>query len=46
MAPKATIENIASQMKRLLKSAHRMVGTSTEITISTPPMVGVPAFFW
>ena len=22
-----------------------MVGTSTEMTMSTPPMVGVPAFF-
>ena len=46
MAPKARVENIAIQMKRLLRSAHSIVGTSMATTISTPPMVGVPAFFW
>ena len=36
----------AIQTKGLLRSAHSRVGTTMEMTISTPPMVGVPAFFW
>ena len=29
----------------IAESAHSRVGTTMEMTISTPPMVGVPAFF-
>ena len=28
------------------RSAHSSVGTRIEMQISTPPIVGVPAFFW
>ena len=31
--------------ERLLRSAHSRVGTTMEMAISRPPMVGVPAFF-
>ena len=45
MAAKAKVENTAIHTKRLLRSAHNNVGTTIAITISNPPMVGVPAFF-
>ena len=45
MAAKAQVESTAIQIKRLLRSAHNNVGTTIEIAISSPPMVGVPAFF-
>ena len=35
----------AIHTNRLLRSAHSKVGTTMEIAISRPPMVGVPAFF-
>ncbi len=46
MAAKARVEQTTSQTKTLLRSAHSSVGTTMEMAISTPPMVGVPAFFW
>ena len=39
------VESIASQTKGLLRSDHSRVGTRIEMQISTPPIVGVPAFF-
>ena len=39
------VENTAIQMKRLLRSAQSSVGTTMAMTMSRPPMVGVPAFF-
>ena len=46
MAPKASVENTASQTKALDRSDQSSVGSTMETTISRPPMVGVPAFFW
>ena len=40
-----SVENTASQMNLLLRSAQSSVGTTMAIAIRTPPMVGVPAFF-
>ena len=45
MAAKAQVAKTAIQMNRLLRSAHNKVGTTMEMAISSPPMVGVPAFF-
>ena len=46
MAAKASVENITSQTNGLERSAHSSVGTRMEMQMSTPPMVGVPPFFW
>jgi len=40
---KARVATTAIQTKRLLRSAHNKVGTTVATTMSTPPMVGVPA---
>ncbi len=46
MAPKAAVENITTHTKGLDRSAHSRVGNRMAMQISTPPIVGVPAFFW
>ena len=46
MAPKASVEHITSQTKGLERSLHSSVGKRMAMQMSTPPMVGVPAFFW
>ena len=46
MAPKAAVENITTQIKGFDRSAHKKVGSRMAMQMSTPPMVGVPAFFW
>ena len=40
------MESVTIQISGSERSAHNSVGSSTEIAMSTPPMVGVPAFFW
>ena len=45
MAPNASVDSIATQTKMLVRSAHSSVGSRLEMTMSTPPMVGVPPFF-
>ena len=44
MAPKASVEATATQTKGSEGMDHRIVGTRIAITMSTPPMVGVPVF--
>ncbi len=39
-------QNMASHTKGLDRSAQRNVGNRIAMQMSTPPMVGVPAFFW
>ena len=44
MAPKARIENTATQTNGFDGSDHSTVGRTIAITIRMPPMVGVPDF--
>src|SRR5215469_4891732 len=46
MAPNAVVEQTAIQTKGLLGSDHSTVGSRMAMAMSTPPMVGVPDFFW
>jgi hypothetical protein len=46
MAPNATVAATASIAYGLRTSAHNSVGIAMAATISTPPMVGVPALAW
>lgn len=46
MAANANIENNASNTNAFFRSAQSSVGTAVASTISTPPIVGVPAFAW
>ncbi len=46
MAPNAAVEKTVIQTKGLAGSDHRTVGNRTAMAISTPPIVGVPDFFW
>ena len=45
MAPKASVEKTVIQTKGLAGSDQSTVGSRMAMTISTPPMVGVPDFF-
>ncbi len=45
MMAKPMSANSASKMKGLVRSAQSSVGTAVDKTMSTPPIVGVPAFF-
>jgi hypothetical protein len=44
MAPNAAVESTAIQMYEFNKSAQSSVGTIDAVRISSPPIVGVPAF--
>ena len=46
MAPKAAVARTAIHTNGLAGSDQRSVGNRMAMAMSTPPMVGVPDFFW
>ncbi len=46
MAPKASVEKTTIQTKGLEGTDQSTVGSKMAMAMSTPPMVGVPDFFW